>query len=246
MYYQWSDFGVNRLRHSWEPALANDMTTNRARAHEEPSLSNQITRYSRYNTFIVHRIINPSFVRIHTASLLVEVFINLWSKKILRAFHFFFLLFSSHTSGELAEVLFWIFILSITLVCLITRSFCNVFLWNLHQSFTYVYSTSQPIYSITLLCLNWSDCILHHVLEGAITCIPFKWIGSNSIPINYIYILVFERSLKKIWRLTCPGEAYQSYLAITLIHDACKLNCSIYIKLLNVSYSKDVELEAVA
>ena len=147
------------------------MTTNRAHAHEEPSLSNRIARYSRYNTFIVHRIINPSFVWIHSASLLVQVFIS-WPlvKKNFTGVSFFLFLFSSHTSGELAEVLFWIFILFITLVCLITRSFLNVFLWNLHHSLTYVYSTSQPIYSFITLSVKGLECILHYMLKFAITC----------------------------------------------------------------------------
>ena len=189
-----------------------------------------IDSYPRYNIFIVHRIIDPKVHLNLPSQYSCTAFESLiFHKNFLPGVSFFFNFFSSHTLRGLACVLFWVFILSITLVCLISPSFPIVFLWNLLQSFTYVYPTRQPIYSFRLLNVKSSQYLLHYMLEFAVTHTKIKSIAWNSIPIYYIYIFIFERSLKKMWRRTFPGEAYQSYL--TYIYNLNTV--STYIKLLN-------------
>ena len=89
------------------------MATHRAPKDDKPSLSNGIARYSRYNTFIGHRISNPSFAQIRSASLLVHVLKNLslTTNKFTRvSFFYFIFLFSSHTLRGLAFAVLLIFI----------------------------------------------------------------------------------------------------------------------------------------
>ena len=152
----------------------------------------------RIHTFVFHRISNPKITEIGGVLLLQLAFKIFTSKKNLTGVSFF----SSHT---LAWVIFWLFILFISVVCLITHLFPHRFLWNLYHTFTYVYSTSIPNLSFTLESLKGSEYTLHCMLKDAITCLQIKW---NFIFINYIDMLVFDSSLKKMWRLEFPGETY--------------------------------------
>ena len=181
-------------------------TTNRAAKANKPSFLHGIARYSRNHTFVSIELVTQSLLKS-----VESIFFYSLSRSFIpvKKFYglFFIFIFFAHFAWACVSI-FWLFILFISIVCLITHLFPHGFLWNLYQSFTYVYSTSIPNLGFTLTSIKGLEYILHCMSKDAITCTPNKWIGWNSILINYIDMLVFDSNLKKMWRLEFPREAY--------------------------------------
>ena len=131
MDYQWSDFGVNRPAHSWEPALARFMTTIvRLRARNQPNWTEVGVARDIIPSMSIELVTQVSFKSVQPYSF--------WSADFSPKFFWpafrFFLFFSSHTLRGLAYVLF-------------EFSFCpsHLFVWYLLHFQLYFYETYSRV-----------------------------------------------------------------------------------------------------
>ena len=174
MHNQWSDFGINRPAHSWEPALARSMTTivrlRALRASNQPNSTEALVTRGIIPSLSIELVTRVSFKSVHPIFWysFEELTFDQKSFEPGFVFSFFFLIFIAHFAWA-CVCTYLSFILSITLVCLISPSFPIVILWNLLQSFIYVYPTRQPIYSFKLLSVKSSQYLLHYMLDFAVT-----------------------------------------------------------------------------
>ena len=122
MHYQWSDFGINRLARSLEPALARPMTTIvRPRARNQPNWTESLVTQDIIPSLSIELVTQVSFKSVQPIFLYSFWRVDLWPKKFWPGFRFF----SSHTLRARACVCTFLSFHFVHHTCLFNISFIS-------------------------------------------------------------------------------------------------------------------------